>query len=181
MTVSTVTFAPGFRTDLAELGRLCRERDVLLLVDAAQSAGVLHTDVQRTGIDALAVSTQKGLLGLYGMGFLYCRRAWAERLEPAYLARFGVDVGDAHEATMGGLEYKLAPAPAASTSATTISRRPRRRTRSMAEIAALGTENIERHAVGLRTRSRGACSRSACPSRAASPDRTSRISWRSAR
>ena len=85
---STVTFAPGFRTDVAALGRLCRERDVLLLVDAAQSAGVLHTDVQRSGIDAFAVSTQKGLLGLYGMGFLYCRRAWAERLEPAYLARF---------------------------------------------------------------------------------------------
>jgi cysteine desulfurase/selenocysteine lyase len=108
VTVSTVTFAPGFRTDLDSLGAACRARDVLLLVDAAQSVGVLQTDVVKSNIDALSVSTQKGLLGLYGMGYLYCRRAWAERLEPAYLARFGVDLGDAHEASIGGHDYKLA-------------------------------------------------------------------------
>ena len=108
VTVSTVTFAPGFRTDVERLGAACRERDVLLLVDAAQSVGVLRTDVHASKIDALAVSTQKGLLGLYGMGFLYCRREWAERLHPAYLARFGVDLGDAHEASIGSYDFKLA-------------------------------------------------------------------------
>jgi selenocysteine lyase/cysteine desulfurase len=77
-------------------------------VDAAQSVGVLHTDVQASKIDALSVSTQKGLLALYGMGYLYCRRAWAERLHPAYLARFGVDLGDAHEASLGSYDFKLA-------------------------------------------------------------------------
>ena len=107
-TVSTVSFAPGFRTDVETLGAACRERDVLLLVDAAQSVGVLHTDVRESNIDALAVSTQKGLLGLYGMGFLYCRSAWAERMQPAYLARFGVDLGDAHEASIGDYDFKLA-------------------------------------------------------------------------
>jgi selenocysteine lyase/cysteine desulfurase len=109
-TVSTVSFAPGFRTDVETLGKACRERDVLLLVDAAQSVGVQHTDVVASNIDALAVSTQKGLLALYGMGFLYVRRAWAERLQPASLARFGVDLGDAHEASLGGYDFKLAPA-----------------------------------------------------------------------
>ncbi len=107
-TVSTVSFAPGFRTDVETLGKACRERDVLFLVDAAQSVGVQHTDVRASNIDALAVSTQKGLLALYGMGFLYVRKAWAERLHPAYLARFGVDLGDAHEASLGGYDYKLA-------------------------------------------------------------------------
>jgi cysteine desulfurase/selenocysteine lyase len=108
-TVSTVSFAPGFRTDVETLGKACRERDVLLLVDAAQSVGVQHTDVRASNIDALAVSTQKGLLALYGMGFLYVRREWAERMQPAYLARFGVDLGDAHEASIGGYDFKLAP------------------------------------------------------------------------
>lgn len=149
VTVSTVTFAPGFRTEVETLGRACRERGVLLLVDAAQSVGILHTEVERSHIDALAVSTQKGLLGLYGMGFLYCRRAWAERLEPAYLARFGVDLGDAHEAVMGDYSYRLAPgarrfevgnynfAAAAAADA------------SMAELLKLGTPNIEAYVVGL--------------------------------
>lgn len=110
VTASTVTFAPGFRTDIARLGQACRERGVFFLVDAAQSCGVLQTDVEASYIDGLAVSTQKGLLGLYGMGFLYCRREWAERMQPAYLARFGVDLGDAHEAAMGSEAYKLMPA-----------------------------------------------------------------------
>jgi cysteine desulfurase/selenocysteine lyase len=109
VTVSTVSFAPGFRTDVETLGKACRERDVLLLVDAAQSVGVQHTDVRASNIDALAVSTQKGLLALYGMGYLYVRREWAERMHPAYLARFGVDLGDAHEASIGGHDFKLAP------------------------------------------------------------------------
>lgn len=108
VTTATVSFAPGFRTDVAALGRACREQGVMFVVDAAQSAGVLATDVERMAIDALACSTQKGLLALYGMGFLYVRRDFAEQLEPAYLSRFGIDLGDASEADLG-YEYRLAP------------------------------------------------------------------------
>ena len=101
VTVSTVTFAPGFVTDVETLAQACRERGVVCVVDAAQSAGVLHTDVEQLGVDALAVATQKGLLAFYGMGFLYCRRRLANQLTPAYLARFGVAIGDdAHETAM---------------------------------------------------------------------------------
>lgn len=109
ITTSTVTFSPGFRTDIDRLGRACREHDVLLLVDAAQSAGVVDIDVVKSQVDALSVSTQKGLLGLYGMGFLYVRKEWAERMHPAYLARFGVDLGDAHESEGGDGRYTLMP------------------------------------------------------------------------
>lgn len=149
VTVSTVTFAPGFRTDVEALGRACRERSVLLLVDAAQSIGVLDTDVDRCHIDALAVSTQKGLLALYGMGFFYCRREWAERMKPAYLARFGVDLGEAHEATLGDLSFKFAPAARrfdlgnynfAACAAVNA---------SMQQLLAWRTVDIERHVTGL--------------------------------
>ncbi len=110
MTVPTVSFSPGFRADVSRLGAVCRDRGIFLLVDAVQSVGVTHTDVTEMHVDGLAVSTQKGLCGLYGMGFFYCRKDWAERLTPAYLARFGVDLGaDAHEATMGATNYRLMP------------------------------------------------------------------------
>lgn len=110
VTVSTVTFAPGLRADIESLGRACRANDVFLLVDAVQSVGILDSDVEKLKVDGLAVSTQKGLLGLYGMGFLYCRREWAERIVPAALARFGVNLGgDVHEATTGGERYDLMP------------------------------------------------------------------------
>ncbi|MFT5446330.1 MAG: cysteine desulfurase/selenocysteine lyase [Gammaproteobacteria bacterium] len=39
----------------------------------------------------------------------YCRRAWAERLNPAYVARFSVDLGDADEAALGGDSFPLMP------------------------------------------------------------------------
>ncbi len=112
VTASSVTFAPGFRTDLAPIGTVCRDKDILFLVDGVQSVGILNTDVEALKIDAMSVSTQKGLLGLYGMGFLYCRTDWAERLTPAYLARFGVDLGSsgAHEASLGDDDYALMPA-----------------------------------------------------------------------
>ncbi len=148
-TASTVTFAPGFRTDIDMLGKACRERGVLFLVDAAQSAGKLHTDVKHSNIDALIVSTQKGLLGLYGMGFLYVRREWADQMQPAYLARFGVDLGDAHEAALGDLNYKLAEGARrfdlgnynfAATAAVDA---------SMKQLLDIGTQRIERHVTGL--------------------------------
>jgi cysteine desulfurase/selenocysteine lyase len=109
VTVSVISFSPGFKDDIERLGAECRKRGILFLVDAAQSVGILHTDVDMSNIDALCVSTQKGLLSLYGMGFVYCRRSWADRLRPLNLARFGVDLEGAHEASMGSWTgYKLA-------------------------------------------------------------------------
>jgi selenocysteine lyase/cysteine desulfurase len=101
VTVSTISFAPGFRFPVAELGAECRKRGVLLVVDAAQSTGIMATDVKAWQVDALAASTQKGLMALYGLGFLYVRSDLAETLDPVYLSRFGVDLADAHEASAG--------------------------------------------------------------------------------
>jgi selenocysteine lyase/cysteine desulfurase len=111
VTLSTVSFSPGFRFPVADLGRHCRERGVLLIVDAAQAIGILDTDVRELKIDALAASTQKGLMALYGAGFLYVRRELAEQLTPLYLSRMGVKTSSGHEASSGDLlDYKLADA-----------------------------------------------------------------------
>jgi selenocysteine lyase/cysteine desulfurase len=109
VTAPLVTFAPGFRTDLDALGEACRRTGALLVVDGAQGIGVLDLDLSRLPVDAMAVSMQKGLLGLYGIGFLFVRRAVAEHLVPAYLSRYSVDLGDAHEASGGGDSYALLP------------------------------------------------------------------------
>lgn len=109
VTVASVSFSPGFRFPLAELGEHCRRRGVLLIVDGAQSIGILDTDVVASKVDALATSTQKGLLSLYGGGFLYIRREVSESLSPVYLSRPGVKVESGHEASMGEVaNYDLA-------------------------------------------------------------------------
>jgi cysteine desulfurase/selenocysteine lyase len=58
---------------IAEIGRLCRERDVVLLVDASQTAGVVPIDVEAMGIDILAFTGHKSLLAPTGTGGLYVR------------------------------------------------------------------------------------------------------------
>lgn len=54
-----------------DIGAITRKRGVKLLVDAAQSAGVLDLDVEAMGIDMLAFPGHKGLLGPQGTGGLY--------------------------------------------------------------------------------------------------------------
>ena len=107
VTIPSISFAPGFVTDVKGIVAEARRVGALTLVDAAQSVGALRTDVRDLGIDALAVATQKCLLAEYGFGFLYVRREVAETLVPIHLARFGVDL-DAHETayTEGELRYQ---------------------------------------------------------------------------
>lgn len=68
---------------VAEVGRIARQRDLLFLVDAAQSAGVVSIQVRELNIDLLALPGHKSLLGPTGTGALYVGpraqvRAWRE-------------------------------------------------------------------------------------------------------
>lgn len=68
---------------IAEVGRIARDKGVLFLVDAAQTAGVVPIDVQALLIDLLAFPGHKSLLGPTGTGALYVGprirvRAWRE-------------------------------------------------------------------------------------------------------
>jgi len=56
---------------ISEIGQVARERDVLFLVDCAQTAGVVPVDIQAMQIDLLAFPGHKGLLGPTGTGALY--------------------------------------------------------------------------------------------------------------
>lgn len=58
---------------IEEVGKICREHNILFLVDSAQSAGVLPIDVQGQSIDILAFTGHKGLLGPQGTGGIYVR------------------------------------------------------------------------------------------------------------
>jgi cysteine desulfurase/selenocysteine lyase len=96
--VTGVDFGTGRRTDLTAIGTVCRAHGVFLLVDSAQSSGVLAQDMATLPVDGWATAVQKGLLGLYGLGLLYVSSAWVERVKPVSLARFSVELGLGHEA-----------------------------------------------------------------------------------
>ncbi len=74
----TSTVAP-----LEECARIARSAGALLLVDAAQSAGAVPIDAAALGVDMLAFTGHKGLLGPTGTGGLVLgERMEAGRLEP---------------------------------------------------------------------------------------------------
>lgn len=73
----------GTLLPVREAGRIARERGLLLLVDAAQTAGAYPIDVQADGIDLLAFTGHKSLLGPMGTGGLVVGpRVDVSRMEP---------------------------------------------------------------------------------------------------
>jgi cysteine desulfurase/selenocysteine lyase len=90
VTLAHVTNILGNRLPVEEIGAICRERGVLFLVDAAQSAPHIPLDVRKIGCDFLAFSGHK-MLGPTGIGVLYIRREHAEAMIPGVLGGGSID------------------------------------------------------------------------------------------
>lgn len=56
---------------IKEIGKICKEAGVYFIVDASQSAGAVPIDMKEMGIDALAFTGHKCLMGPTGIGGSY--------------------------------------------------------------------------------------------------------------
>ena len=80
--ISSVQWSNGFRCDLDGLSRLCRKRDIFLIVDAVQQIGAIPLDVKKTPLDAIACGGHKWLMAPFGCGFLYLSRQFRSKVKP---------------------------------------------------------------------------------------------------
>ena len=80
-----VTYGNGYRVNLPELGRVCRERGIRLVADGVQAAGILSAPLSELGADLVAIGGHKGLFGLTGSGILYCREALVDAVRTPFV------------------------------------------------------------------------------------------------
>jgi selenocysteine lyase/cysteine desulfurase len=97
--VSSVQHGSGARTDLDTLGAACRERGVLLCVDASQSLGALPFDAAAWGVDFAVAPSHKWLLAGEGSALFYCARRVRDLIDAE---RAGV-----HAESPGALDARL--------------------------------------------------------------------------
>jgi cysteine desulfurase len=135
----------GVVQDIGAVGAICRERGVLLHVDAAQSAGKLPIDVVTQGIDLLSLTAHKSY-GPKGVGALYVRRKPPLGLKPLMYGggqEQGLRSGTlaTHQIIGMGCAYELA----AREHAADATRIAALRDRLWAGIAALGEVELNGH------------------------------------
>jgi cysteine desulfurase / selenocysteine lyase len=85
VTVSWVEFGSGQRLDIARIGRFCRERNILFVVDAVQGLGALRLDVERDCVDVFAAGGHKFLLGPKGVALLYIADRVLDQIRPTVI------------------------------------------------------------------------------------------------
>jgi selenocysteine lyase/cysteine desulfurase len=83
LSVSWVRFQDGLVLNLERLGKECRRRGVLLVVDGIQGAGTLPIELDRLpGVAAFASGGHKGLLAPQGLGVLWTTPELRAQLTP---------------------------------------------------------------------------------------------------
>lgn len=91
ITVSQVQFLTGYRADLEEIGNVCKEKNIIFSVDAIQGLGAVRLDVKKQNIDFISSGSQKWLLGLQGLGFIYISEELQRKISPRYVGWLSVE------------------------------------------------------------------------------------------
>ena len=89
LTISSVEFL-GFRNNLTEVSRICKENACILVVDAIQSLGVCPMDVKKYDIDFLSAGAQKWMMSPAGIGFAYISDKMKNIIAPTYASTSGI-------------------------------------------------------------------------------------------
>jgi len=99
--ISWVAFHNGWVYPLREIGALCRERGILLVVDAIQGLGALPLDVRDVPVDVLVADAHKWLLGPEACAIFFVSENARDRVPPAFGGWWNVRSENSY------LEYQL--------------------------------------------------------------------------
>jgi L-cysteine/cystine lyase len=84
--LSHASWATGVVLPMRQIAELAHSVGALVICDAAQSCGMIPTNVYELGIDAYACSGQKWLCGPDSTGALFVRRDCLDRIQQTFMA-----------------------------------------------------------------------------------------------
>lgn len=91
VSVSFVQFISGYKIDLEKIGNYCRAKNIIFSVDGIQGIGGLRIDVKKFKIDFLSCGTQKWLLGMQGLAFIYIDEDFQKKIIPSNVGWLSVE------------------------------------------------------------------------------------------
>jgi L-cysteine/cystine lyase len=100
ISLSHVTWTTGAVIDVQAVAKIAHEKNILVLVDGAQSAGAIAIDVKKLGVDFYAMPMQKWLCGPDGTGALYVSNEALSKIHSTYVGYWSIK----HEE---GIEWQL--------------------------------------------------------------------------
>ena len=93
----------GTVQDVATVGKACRERGILLILDVSQSAGMIPVKLDDLGADVICFTGHKSLMGPMGIGGMYVR----EGVEIAHTRAGGTGVKSAQRHHLDEYPYRM--------------------------------------------------------------------------
>ncbi len=84
VSLSAVHWCTGMPLPLEKIGSICRSHNMLFVVDGAQGVGIQPIDVKSAGIDYMAFSAWKWLMGPLGLGVFFIDEKNLDRLKPVF-------------------------------------------------------------------------------------------------
>lgn len=87
----------GTLQNAAAVGQVCKEHNLLYVLDGAQTAGHVNIDFAKWNLDALVLPAHKGLMGPSGIGALLLSRRLADAIRPLITGGTGSRSDDEHQ------------------------------------------------------------------------------------
>jgi len=91
ISISYVQFLSGYRVNLKKIGKFCKENDIIFSVDAIQGLGAVTLDVKECNVNFLSCGTQKWMLGVQGLAFIYIEEELQNKIKTVPLGWLSVN------------------------------------------------------------------------------------------
>ena len=99
----------GLMNPIALIGTLCRQLNIVTIVDTVSSFAAIPIDMKRDGIDFMASTSNKNIQGMAGACFVFCNQKELEKLKGRPMRTYYMDLYDQYQNFSKTLQTRFTP------------------------------------------------------------------------